>query len=265
MIGKYEKFDDVAAKEIGFYVYALRDPRDGTIFYVGKGQSNRWYDHIHDAKTSATDVSLKLDRIRQIEDSGHSVEAFIIRSGIASEAAAYEMEAAVVHAYRLAARSGGNSGIDLTNIAEVHHPERGLATVTAMQTMFNAPKAPDIDVPAALFRIPKLWYPEMSADELKEATSGWWSHLSVKNGKRTAKYAFSVNRGIIRAVYRIDESMWRERVEGDRNWEHDVGRKPRWGFPDCVEAPEMAVYLNTSVKHLFKQGEASPVKFINCR
>lgn len=42
----YEKFDDVAASKIGWYVYALRDPRDETVFYVGKGQKNRWFEHI---------------------------------------------------------------------------------------------------------------------------------------------------------------------------------------------------------------------------
>ena len=48
----YEKFDDVAAKKIGFYVYALVDPRTNKVFYVGKGKKNRWYDHIDSANNS---------------------------------------------------------------------------------------------------------------------------------------------------------------------------------------------------------------------
>ena len=35
----YQKFDDIAAERVGFYVYALQDPRDGVIFYVGKGKT----------------------------------------------------------------------------------------------------------------------------------------------------------------------------------------------------------------------------------
>ena len=46
----YSKFDDIAAKKIGFYVYALQDPSTDTIFYVGKGVENRWYSHITDLK-----------------------------------------------------------------------------------------------------------------------------------------------------------------------------------------------------------------------
>lgn len=46
---KYEKFDDVAAKKIKFYIYALVDPRTNKVFYVGKGKKNRWYDHIDSA------------------------------------------------------------------------------------------------------------------------------------------------------------------------------------------------------------------------
>ncbi len=260
----YQKFDDIAAKQIGFYVYALRDPRDGTVFYVGKGKQNRWFEHINEAHGKSTDTHLKLDKIREIESAGHRVDAFIIRFGIPNEKMAYEVEASVIHAYRLLAKGSKQSAVNLTNIAEVHHPERGLVDVRIAQTLFNAPPAPEITVPCAMFRIPKLWYPEMSDDELKEATSGWWSARNVKKHRHTARYAFAVSRGIIRGVYSIDGSLWRERRKGDRDWEHDSGKTPRWGFPDCMAAPEMSHYLNKSVKHLYKRGDASAVRFFNC-
>ena len=66
----YQKFDDIAAERVGFYVYALQDPRDGVIFYVGKGVANRWYDHVQAARLNNEDESLKLSRIREIEASG---------------------------------------------------------------------------------------------------------------------------------------------------------------------------------------------------
>lgn len=263
----YSKFDDLAAEKIGYYIYALRDPRDKKIFYVGKGKGNRWHDHIHDAQNlkDEDETSLKLSTIRKIERSGDVVEPFILRMGITNEKVAYEIEAAVIHAYRLMGKSGIQSAVELTNLAEVHHPERGLAHVSVIQSLYNASIAPEITAPVGLFRIPKLWYPELSEEELKGITSGWWHRNSVKNGKTKAKYAFAVSKGIIRAVYSIDESVWRERKKGDRDWEHDLEKKPRWGFPDCEVAPEMSRYLNTSVKHLFKKGEASPVKFLNCK
>ena len=93
---------------------------------------------------------------------------------------------------------------------------------------------------------------------------GWWSAKCVVKAKNHARYAFAVSHGVIRGVYAINESMWRERQIGDRDFENDVGKVPRWGFPGCFPAPEMKSFLNTSVKHLFKQGEANPIKFLNC-
>lgn len=262
----YSKFDDVAAKKVGWYVYALRDPRDNVVFYIGKGKSNRWFDHIQEARNTGMgdNPSLKLQRIREIEFAGLKVDAFLIRHGIETEKLAFEIEAAVLHAYRLVKDANSRDNIDLTNIAEVHHPERGLSSVQIAQTLYNAPQAPPIELPCAMFRLPKLWHPAMSDEELRQATLGWWSPREVAKGRKTARYAFAVSRGIIRGVYRIDPSMWRERSEPDRDWEHDVGGTPRWGFPDCEAAPELARYLNTSVKHLYKPGAASAARFLNC-
>lgn len=263
----YQQFDDVAASQVGWYVYALRDPRDGTIFYVGKGKENRWFDHIKDAEATSAgeELSLKLSRIREIHDSGHKVDAFLIRHGIATEKGAFDVEAAVIHAYRLLESARVSGGVELTNIAEVHEPERGLSDVKVAQTLFNAPPAPDIDFPCAFFRLPRLWYPTMSDEDLRQATLGWWSRREVAKGKEKAQYAFAVSRQIIRGVYRIEPSMWRTRREPDRDWEDDIGKEPRWGFPDCEPAAEMSHFLNTSVKHLYKRGDASAARFLNCR
>lgn len=76
------------------------------------------------------------------------------------------------------------------------------------------------------------------------------------------EYAFSVSKGVIRAIYRIDR--WVIRREGDRGWSADDQTKPRWGF-EGTPAPELYErYLNTSVAHLFKKGDAGVVKYVNC-
>lgn len=73
-----------------FYVYDLIDPRDGSIFYVGKGTRNRI--HAHEAEARAGRQSRKCRRIREIEALGLSV----VKSKVAhfgDEKLAYAFEA----------------------------------------------------------------------------------------------------------------------------------------------------------------------------
>lgn len=59
-----------ASQALGFYVYALRDPRDGQVFYVGKGVGDRVFAHQREADDSAEVQSAKLQRISHIRRAG---------------------------------------------------------------------------------------------------------------------------------------------------------------------------------------------------
>ena len=251
-------FSPVVAERIGWYVYALVDPRDQSVFYVGKGTGNRVFAHAAAAADLAEEATAKLDRIRAIHEAGRDVECFIIRHGIDSERQAYEIEAAVIDTFRLLAPDLNTDRFQLTNAVLGHrHALKGLAHASQVASLYDAPEAPPFDEPVLLLKIPGLWTPRMSASELYEATRGWWR--IGPDRRAAARYACAVNKSVIRAVYRIDS--WRERREGDRDWQHDAGKPARWGF-DGVPAPEMDRYVDTSVAHLFKRGEADPVKLI---
>ena len=126
-------------------------------------------------------------------------------------------------------------------------------------SLFDAPPVGEITEPSLLIKIPKLWYPAIPAEELLEATAFWWR--IGERGRTEAKYAFCVVKGVIREVYRING--WQQRREGDRDWEDDIGKTPRWGF-DGVVAEELAHYRNHSVRHLYKRGDANPIRYLNC-
>ena len=87
------------AGKLGWYVYALRDPSDGIVFYVGKGKGNRAYQHAKYAQAGRGSlVAPKVDQIRAIHAAGRQVIVEIVRYGIQDADAAYEIEAAVIDA-----------------------------------------------------------------------------------------------------------------------------------------------------------------------
>lgn len=258
----YEKFDDVAEKEIKYYVYALVDPRNKKVFYVGKGLGNRWYHHIKESNKLAENQStLKLQNIKDIHNAGYKVQVFIVRHGIENEKTAYEIEAAVMSTCELIQNHGaGSAAVELTNIAGEHGSDKGVNTTEDLQAIYNAGEAPPITEPVAILKISKRWTYGMKPHDLMESTWGWWPY---RKGMNNARYAFGVSSGIIRGVYRIHN--WRERKQGDRGWSRTEKIGSRWGFPDgCEEAPEMSHYLNKSVKHLFKSGNAHSITLVNC-
>ncbi len=56
-----------------WYVYALTDPRDGRPFYIGKGSGVRIHQHEKDAANERTVCSRKINKIRDLRNSGLEV------------------------------------------------------------------------------------------------------------------------------------------------------------------------------------------------
>lgn len=51
-------------------MYQLIDPRNGEVFYIGKGQGRRMFHHVKEARRSPFFVSKKIARIQEILESG---------------------------------------------------------------------------------------------------------------------------------------------------------------------------------------------------
>lgn len=96
-----------AAIPTGFYVYQLKDPRNGLPFYVGKGQRRRAWQHERAVRSGrATGNARKDAKIKEILAAGLEVDVWIV--------AEYDDELdALNHEYRLV-----DSDPTLTNIME---------------------------------------------------------------------------------------------------------------------------------------------------
>jgi hypothetical protein len=95
-------FEPGVSDKLQTYVYALRDPRDRKVFYVGKGRGVRVFDHFSEAENEQN-YSSKVRRIREIWHEGLDVEWFIVRRQIraldgdkTADESAEEIEAAII-------------------------------------------------------------------------------------------------------------------------------------------------------------------------
>lgn len=118
-----------------------------------------------------------------------------------------------------------------------------------------------IDEPTMLIRIPKLWDPGMSDDELYDATRGHWK---VGPRRERAELAMAVAGGIVREVFAIDS--WH--AAGTTPYAtqiHSEAPTDRWEF---VGAPAdeaiRSKYVGRAVKGYFTQGGQNPIRYVNC-
>lgn len=80
-----------------YYVYHLIDPRDLTVFYVGKGKGRRIKDHVKSAKSGLIGNVPKHKRIEDIHSAGMKVIECVAISGLSS-GAALKIERELIHA-----------------------------------------------------------------------------------------------------------------------------------------------------------------------
>lgn len=68
----------------GFYVYVLIDPRDGMVFYVGKGKGKRHANHLSEYRNARISNSAKYAKIGEITAAGYEPKALCVRDGMSS-------------------------------------------------------------------------------------------------------------------------------------------------------------------------------------
>jgi hypothetical protein len=240
------------AEKLGYYVYALRDPRNGELFYVGKGKGQRAYQHARRATParSGAEGRLKLARIRAIRAKGRYPEVEIVRHRL-SEREAFTVEAGVLDALKL-------TGLKLTNEIGGQGSGRGWEPFADIVVRYRARPVKILpEHPVVLIRLNREQWQD---DErpLYERTRKWWR---MGDRRLKARWAFSVYDGIIRAAYRIEG--WEQPTK--RDLKGNPHRRGRWAFRGTQDTELEKRYLSGDVRtELGARGSQNPIRYINC-
>lgn len=207
-------FDEATHKRLGSYVYALRDPRDRKIFYVGKaggtrGQGNqRVLEHFEEARstfrTGAAPLTPKVRRILEIWAADEKVDWFIVRHGLPDDKAAFHVEAALIDALAI---SQNGPALNLQRGSGV--AEHGLLHAADVFALATPPLS---QIPPELMNRPIFIFPVHIAladgRTPYEATRGNWKvgpdYRRIENA-----LAVGVSGGLSRGVFEIDR--WEQR------------------------------------------------------
>lgn len=183
----------------GFYVYALIDPRNNQVFYIGKGIGNRVFSHEIESGKSPKSEKAKLKRIQEIEAAGFGVKRIIVNWSM-TESEAFAAEAALINMLSFL------SADMLTNAVAGHHVHEAM-TVEDFDLLYGAEhlKQEDIQHSIMVIKINKLYRKGMNPQELYDIVRGNWRASMASIQKRNVEYVFGVYNQLIVAVYKPDE------------------------------------------------------------
>jgi hypothetical protein len=257
-------FDEKTRQNLKAYVYMLINPNDSRKpFYIGKGNNNRVFDHINLALTDLDAVSAKYDVIRQIIDSGKSVEHIILRHGL-SDAEAFHVEATLIDALEY-------SGILLKNKQGGHHSiEKGLMTAEEIVRLYNAEKLTYLADNCVIINInrkypkKKLIGEDSIADEIYKATKGIWTmkkpRLFGRNDEYKIKFVLSEYKGLIVEVFEVDRWYSEPRGYSNKKAKKYGDVKDGWSFEGHVAEPAIRnMYINKSLHK--EKGQAGAIRY----
>lgn len=242
------EFSVEVIKKIGYYVYALIDPREDSygVFYIGKGKANRVFNHVKEAlkyvpkerddKKSYQKAEIatneKYETIKAIEAAGEHVRYYILRHGITCEQMAYQIESTLIDTFNhldLFAKidKDKNKNI-LTNMICGH--DQGLHGIKSIEDAIDFYNSGEVDLLPYMRR--KITFVAIKLSENFDSHSkdediygrvrSCWR--VNKNRIDKVQYVLAVSNGIIRGIYPCHNQAWQEVEEDDKKLEKDEGR-----------------------------------------
>lgn len=239
-------FDELTSQKLQYYVYALIDPRDRKPFYVGKGKGNRVFAHVARSLDNPQE-SDKYEKIREILNTGQSVEHVIIKHGL-TEKAAFQVESSLID-------YSTYFNHKLTNEVLGHNSiENGLMNTDEIIRKYNAPELKEMGQDCVLININKTYKRGSGVNGIYDATKASW--VIDKNKTSSLKYALSEYRSLVVEVFEINR--WYPVDTIDKNGQPKI----RWAFEGFVAPDEVRnKYINMSVAHMKVKGASNPIRY----
>ncbi|QWE07901.1 LEM-3-like GIY-YIG domain-containing protein [Polynucleobacter ibericus] len=226
--------------KLGYYVYALVDPRDDRIFYIGKAGgkdglgNSRPNDHLKEAQTAQKlnkDLSKhpKLAKIIEINGLGKDVELIIIRRNLKDEESVHDVEAAFIDLFDLGIQGPHKGGLANKDSGR-GQSSRGIVTKENLFEVIPVEVSPKIDIPHVwIFNIDKA---TKSGKSYQDAVSGHWvidkRHL-CQIGLRD-EYGVGLVNGIAKVVVKINAWFESQLVPGRKIFDVQViNDEPKFG------------------------------------
>jgi hypothetical protein len=253
-MSKTNEFNQGTIEALAYYVYALVDPRDNRIFYIGKGKGNRVFQHAKDS-LNENDQSLKLDIIRSILREGKQVELYILRHNLTEEIA-FIVESTLID---LLTYNKFNKTNLLANIAAGYHQwDEGIKNVDEINAIYNCAKI-DVNHGDTLLLVSlNNSFNQKNAKgvyrrvDIYEATRKYWP--IGKNSPQEIKYVLGVYKGVVRSVIEVESWTWTKIAE-----DGTIFKKDRCVFEGKLIADSS--YLNTDVSD-YPFGTRGAVRYI---
>ncbi len=251
-----EYFSQLTQEVLGYYVYLLISPLDNKIFYIGKGKGNRVFEH---AKATSLDwlESDKLDIIRKIINGGQNVKYYILRHGM-TESEAYLVESAFIDFLTF---KDFSFVANITNIVSGHNQwDKGLKTVEEIELLYNCQPL-DVENKYHKLLCININGTYHSSADIYEITRKSW--VLNPNQANQADYVVAEYRGIIRAIFKVDESGW-QRVESKENAEYFKGKsRVRYYFEgrEIFDEEVCKMYLHKKLP-IKRHGQANPIWYL---
>jgi hypothetical protein len=228
------------------YVYLYIDPRDDSVFYIGKGNGNRAFAHLTEESEKE-----KVLRIKDIRGEGFEPRIEILVHGLETDEVAKKIEASVIDLLRI-----GN----LTNIVRGYESrEYGRMSTEQVVATYAAEKAQLRD-PVILININRTFRYGMPKMELYDATRSAWV---VGDKRDKARYALAVYQGMIQEVYEIKGWYPNNSTMNSRKADDPEVDQERWEFVGRIAEPQ------TRNRYLYRDvsehvGGQNPIRYVNC-